>query len=124
MSRITILVPLLIPSLLVAETANREALVTKYCASCHNARAKIGGFVLDGVPVTDPAKRPDIWERVVRKVKAGEMPPAGMPTPGGVPLKAFASELVSDLDTAARQMPYARPTDDSAAESHRVCQRR
>src|SRR6185369_1440784 len=37
----------------------------------------------------------------------GEMPPAGMPTPGGVPLKAFASELVSDLDTAARQMPYA-----------------
>lgn len=106
MRRITLLVPLLIPSLLVAEAVNREALVTKYCASCHNARTKSGGFVLEGIPAADPAKRPEVWEKVVRKVNAGEMPPAGLPTPGGSALKAFASELVGDLDAAARKTPY------------------
>ena len=55
----------------------------------------------------DPAGRADIWEKVVRRVKAGEMPPTGMPTPGQPALKAFTTELVRDLDAAAQRTPYA-----------------
>src|SRR3954453_19485793 len=98
---------LVLPSLFAAETVSREALLTKYCFTCHNTHAKVGGFVLEGIPAEDPAKRPDVWEKVVRRLKAGEMPPAGMPSPGQPALKSFAGELTTDLDTAARKYPYA-----------------
>lgn len=107
MRGIAILIPLSFPLLLVAEAVNRDAVLAKYCFACHNTRVKTGGVVLEGVPADNAAGRPDIWEKVVRKLKAGEMPPAGMPTPGEAPLKAFTSELVRDLDTAARRTPYA-----------------
>src|SRR5262245_60389445 len=107
MRGIAILLHLLIPLLLLAEAVDREAQLTKYCFGCHSQRAKMGGLVLESVPVKDPAARPEVWEKVVRKVKAGEMPPVGMPTPGEPSLKAFATELARDLDTAARRTPYA-----------------
>jgi Protein of unknown function (DUF1592)/Protein of unknown function (DUF1588)/Protein of unknown function (DUF1587)/Protein of unknown function (DUF1585)/Protein of unknown function (DUF1595)/Cytochrome C oxidase, cbb3-type, subunit III len=102
-----ILVALVVPLLLSAEAVNREALLSKYCLTCHGAGAKAGGLVLEGVPAGEPAGRPDVWEKVARKIKAGEMPPAGMPTPGLPVLKSFAVELVRELDTAAGRAPYA-----------------
>ena len=107
MGGIAILVTLFLPLLLSAEAVNREGVVTKYCLGCHNTRAKIGGLVLEDVPVENPASRPDVWEKVIRRVKAGEMPPAGLPTPGEPSLKAFAADVGRDLDAAARRAPYA-----------------
>ncbi|HYI94130.1 MAG TPA: DUF1592 domain-containing protein [Bryobacteraceae bacterium] len=106
MSSSAILLSLVIPGLLTAQAVNRQALSTKYCMTCHNTRAKIGGFVLDGVS-PDAASQPDVWEKVIRKIKAGEMPPAGAPTPGQAPLKGFASELERDLDAAAHKAAFA-----------------
>lgn len=94
---------------LAAQAVKREALLKRYCLTCHNARTKVGGFVLEGVSPLDPAARPDIWEKVVRRIKAGEMPPAGMPNPGEDAWKALATGLVDDIDAAGREQPYAGP---------------
>jgi cytochrome c551/c552 len=105
-----VLVPLVIPFLLVAGPINRDAMLKQYCVACHSTNVKSGGFVLQGVPAENPVDRAEVWEKVVRRVRAGEMPPAGMPTPGEASLKAFTAELVRDLDAAATRSPYAGPT--------------
>src|SRR5207245_4611036 len=68
---------------------------------------KSGGLTLEGIPALDPSARPDIWEKVVRKLKAGEMPPAGMPGPDKAALKAFTAGLTDEMDAAARRSPFA-----------------
>ncbi|HUK36189.1 MAG TPA: hypothetical protein VLV86_19870, partial [Vicinamibacterales bacterium] len=47
-----------------------RALVDKYCVTCHNARLKTGGLVLDkdAVDLTHVADRADVWEKVIRKL--------------------------------------------------------
>ena len=75
MHGIAIVAALAVPPLLAAQTVKREAVLEKYCVTCHSARAKSGGLVLEGLPTDDPAGRPDVWEKVVRRVSAGEMPP-------------------------------------------------
>src|SRR5262245_2018422 len=107
MHGIAIIATLTISLSFAAQAINRETLIANYCATCHNTRAKTGGLTLQGLAMEDPSVRPDVWEKVVRKVKAGEMPPAGMPSPGEDALKAFAGGLVNDLDAAARRKPYA-----------------
>ncbi len=64
-------------------------------------------MVLEGVAPDQPALHPDVWERVIRKLQAGEMPPAGMPRPAQEISGAFVASLVHDLDAAARNHPYA-----------------
>jgi hypothetical protein len=93
--------------LLPAEPASRDALLSKYCLSCHNQQTKSGGLILEGVPTADAAARPDVWEQVVRKLRAGEMPPAGMPAPDAVSVRTLTAGLLSELDAAARRNPYA-----------------
>ena len=53
-----------------------HALVDKYCVTCHNAKSKTGNLVLAGLDVNHPESSPEVWEKVVRKVRAGMMPPA------------------------------------------------
>jgi hypothetical protein len=89
---------------------SRQALLNQYCTGCHNAKAKTGGLVLENQDSEHPALAPQIWEKVIRKLQAGEMPPPGAPRPSPVALKAFSSGLIQDLDTAARTSPYAGRT--------------
>lgn len=98
---------LTLPNLLIAESVDRQAVLNSYCLGCHNARAKVGGFVLEGVAAGNPSAHPEIWEKVVRRVRAGEMPPSATPPAGTALLKAFASGLIHDLDAAASQKPWA-----------------
>src|SRR5438132_13539257 len=49
--------------------------VNRYCVSCHNQRLKTGGLALDAVVSHDVSQDPDVWERVVRKIRARQMPP-------------------------------------------------
>ena len=59
-----------------------QALVQKYCVTCHNDRAKTGGLSLRGPrPGRRPARTPRLWEKVVLKLRGGMMPPQGMPRP-------------------------------------------
>jgi hypothetical protein len=87
-----------------AETVDRSA-VDRYCVTCHNQRLKTGGLTLDTPDLANVAAHPDIWEKVIRKVEAGMMPPAGVPRPDAATRKALVTNLESVLDRAARTSP-------------------
>src|SRR6185437_12507387 len=60
--------------------SQKEA-INKYCVTCHNSRIKTGGLALDKLDLTHVATDAQTWEKVIRKVRAGVMPPPGMPRP-------------------------------------------
>jgi len=80
-------------------SADDAALVKQYCLGCHNDRAKMGGLVLDA-DVTKVGANAERWEKAVRKVKTGMMPPSGSPRPPRERLDAFAAALEARLDAA------------------------
>ena len=53
------------------------ALLTKYCVTCHNDRAKTGGLTLEKVDLANIPANAETWEKVIRKLRTGAMPPAG-----------------------------------------------
>ena len=86
-------------------TAADRAVVDKYCVTCHNQRLKTSGLALDAAELNDIAAHADVWEKVIRKVEAGMMPPAGVPRPDEATRRALISRLEGVLDRAARSRP-------------------
>ena len=82
-----------------------QAPLDRYCATCHNQQLKTGGLVLSGLDVTRAAEESDTWEKVVRKLRTGAMPPAGMPRPDKATYDVLASYLEKQLDQAAAARP-------------------
>ena len=64
----------------VSETPER-ALLDRYCVTCHNDRVRAGELVLEGLDVLAVHEAPETWETVVRKLRAGAMPPPSRPRP-------------------------------------------
>src|SRR5437868_3369397 len=58
-----------------APAASHNTFVSRYCVSCHNDRAKRGGLSLEAALAQDVSASPDVWEKVVRKMRARQMPP-------------------------------------------------
>jgi mono/diheme cytochrome c family protein len=87
-----------------AETLDRSV-VDKYCVTCHNQRLKTGGLTLDTPDLANVAAHSDVWEKVIRKVEAGMMPPAGVPRPDAAARKALVDNLEGVLDRAAKASP-------------------
>ena len=58
-----------------------RALVEQYCLACHNNRLETGGLSLEDVDYTDIAGHAELWENVVKKLRAGAMPPHPRPRP-------------------------------------------
>jgi mono/diheme cytochrome c family protein len=87
-----------------ADTIDR-AVVDKYCVTCHNQRLKTGGLALDSSELANVAAHADVWEKVIRKVEAGMMPPAGVPRPDAATKKALVANLEGVLDRAAKTSP-------------------
>jgi hypothetical protein len=89
--------------------AELRAAVDRYCVVCHNqyvaTPATATGIVLDRADLNDPASDPALWERVVRKLRTGEMPPAGMERPDQATYESLAGWLESHLDRAALERP-------------------
>jgi mono/diheme cytochrome c family protein len=85
--------------------AEYEATIERYCVTCHNERLKTGGLTLDPDSLRDVAARGDQFERVIRKLRAGLMPPAGAPRPGDDGLNGLAGWLEGELDRAAAVSP-------------------
>jgi len=83
----------------------QQALMDQYCSGCHNPDDLAGGMTLDALDFEKVGKDAAVWERVVRKVRTGMMPPSGQPRPARTALDAFATELETRLDTAARANP-------------------
>jgi mono/diheme cytochrome c family protein len=85
--------------------ADHGAVVNKYCVTCHNDRAKIGGLSLEKTDIGNPAADADTWERVVRKVRVGMMPPQGSPQPDQGSRTSLVSYLTTSLDQASAGHP-------------------
>src|SRR6478736_2957707 len=81
------------------ESASADrALLDRYCVTCHNGRLKTGGLALDTADPADVARNIDLWEKVIRKVRAGMMPPPGRPassTPSDEERRALVASLES-----------------------------
>src|SRR5262249_53837291 len=58
-----------------------RAVINQYCLSCHNDKIKTAGLALDTLSVDTVQDHPEIWEKVLRKVRTRFMPPPGMPRP-------------------------------------------
>ena len=82
-----------------------RALLDRYCVTCHNGRLRTGGLALDDLDVTDVAAHAETLEKVVRKLRAGQMPPPGRPRPEPAAAGAFAAALEAALDGAAAAAP-------------------
>jgi hypothetical protein len=96
----------------LGDAKNQPAAVVKqYCSGCHNNQTKSGNFSLETANPANPTAHPDVWEKVVRKLVAQEMPPAGLPRPSAQVQASLISSLVTDLDRAAAANPDpGRPT--------------
>src|SRR3989449_777851 len=80
-------------------------IINRYCITCHNGRLKTAGLELDSLgahPVADNAEQ---WEKVVTKLRTGEMPPPGRPRPDAATYAAVATALERELDAAAAAKP-------------------
>ena len=85
--------------------AAQHALVQKYCASCHNDRAKTAGVSFEGLDPAQAAAHAEIWERALLKLRGGMMPPQGMPRPDAATLDSFIAALEGTLDAAVLKNP-------------------
>ena len=96
-------------------SAPSRALLDRYCVTCHNERLRTAGLTLDTVDVTDVVAHAEVLEKVVRKLRNGQMPPAGRPQPDAATVDAFAGALETALDASALVDP-----DPGRVASHRL----
>ena len=93
------------PPSTAAQTDAQRALLDRYCITCHNQQLRTGGLLLDQVDVEHVGEAAEVWERVVRKLRAGQMPPPGRPRPERAAYDGFATWLATELDRAAAARP-------------------
>ncbi len=82
-----------------------RALLDQYCVTCHNQRAKTANLTLDTMDLAQLSTHADVWEKVVRKLRGGLMPPPGLPRPDSATVTRFVSWLERSLDEAAAADP-------------------
>jgi mono/diheme cytochrome c family protein len=77
-----------------------KALIDRYCVTCHNQRLKTANLTLDVLDLSHPEKNALTWERAIRKLRGGMMPPPGAPKPPLEGVNALATYLEDSLDAA------------------------
>ena len=87
------------------EATKSRALVDQYCVTCHNARLKTGGLVLDKeqLDFARLADHPELTEKVIRKVRAGLMPPTNVRRPDAAAMESFVRFMETEVDAKATQ---------------------
>jgi mono/diheme cytochrome c family protein len=87
------------------DVAHYRTVVTQYCTTCHNERTKTGGLALDKLDFNNVGSNADIWEKAVRKLRVGMMPPQGATQPDEQTRQSLVSWLTTELDRAAAGSP-------------------
>jgi mono/diheme cytochrome c family protein len=85
--------------------AANQAMLQEYCSLCHNDSLKTAGVSLEGLDLSSVSGKADVLEKVLRKVKAGQMPPAGLPRPDAATAASFTQWLETSLDNEALLHP-------------------
>jgi hypothetical protein len=81
------------------------AVVQRYCVVCHNDQALTGNLTLQIFDVAAAVTEAPVAEKMIRKLRAGMMPPPGAPRPAGDTLLLLAQTLENEIDGAAREAP-------------------
>jgi hypothetical protein len=82
-----------------------RAVLNQYCFTCHDERTKTAGLALDTMDLSAIGQHGEIWEKVVRKLRSGMMPPQGSPRPEDSTRSSLVSWLTTELDRAAAANP-------------------
>ena len=90
--------------------------LAKYCTTCHSERLKTAGLVLDPAGVARPGDQSETWEKVLRQLRAGTMPPPGAARPPQAFYTRAAGYLARELEASAA----ARPNPGSLPLAHRL----
>jgi mono/diheme cytochrome c family protein len=89
--------------------ADTQAAIGKYCTTCHSERLKTAGLVLDPAGVTRPSEQSETWEKVLRQLRAGTMPPPGAARPPQALYARAAGYLARELEIGAAARPNPGP---------------
>src|SRR5262245_51000179 len=92
-------------------TSSQRQFLDRYCATCHNDRLKTGGLSLEHLEVSRPDAQPEVWEKVVHKLRTGVMPPPNMLQPPQADRAAMARWLETSLDAASIAKPNPGRTE-------------
>jgi mono/diheme cytochrome c family protein len=82
-----------------------QSVVNQYCVTCHSDSVRTGGLSLEKMDFTDIGAGAETWEKVVKKLRSGMMPPQGKPKPDDATRSSMASWLETNLDRAAALKP-------------------
>jgi mono/diheme cytochrome c family protein len=97
------------PSTAAAATArvapDLRATLDTYCIACHNQRLKTAGLMLDTIDAGSPHSNPEVFEKVIARLRAGSMPPAGRPRPDEATAQSLAAWIEADIDRAWSASP-------------------
>ena len=85
--------------------APSRAVIDTYCVACHNQRVKTAGIAFDNADLRDVSKDADLWEKALRKLRGGMMPPPGARRPDAASVDTFTAALERELDAAAARNP-------------------
>jgi cytochrome c551/c552 len=88
-----------------SEPAAPRATFDKYCVTCHNKRLKTAGLTLDELDVSHVGEQAETWEKVLRRLRSGTMPPATSLRPPRATYDSVSSWLESELDRFAAEHP-------------------
>src|SRR5881397_202366 len=89
------------PASQAPDLAARRALLDRYCVACHNAKLKTANLLLDQLDLARLGDHAEIGEKVVRKLRAGMMPPTGMPRPDPATRESLIRWMENELDRSA-----------------------
>jgi hypothetical protein len=84
-----------------ASAAAERALLDQYCVGCHNDKAKTANLSLQKLDLTTVGDHPELWEKVVRKLRAGLMPPPGVRRPPLTEYQGLRDWLEAEIDRKA-----------------------
>jgi hypothetical protein len=82
-----------------------RSVLDRYCVTCHNERLKTAGLMLDKIDLSQLAGQAPVLEKVILKLRSGQMPPAGRPRPDEAAVDTFVTALENSLDRAASPNP-------------------
>ena len=85
--------------------ASHRALLDRYCVTCHSQRTKTAGLVLEAMPLDQLSVHAEVWEKVIRKLRGGMMPPQGLPRPDNATIDGFVRWLESSIDRETVEKP-------------------
>ncbi len=94
--------------------SSHAALLEQYCITCHTERLRSRGTVPLELQTVDLATVPaeaELWEKVIRKLRTGSMPPSGRPRPDSAAAEGFATWLETEIDRAAAAHPNPGRTE-------------